>query len=137
MTNELSQSDQFAISDAIVTWLVSEDSGDAEQWADLFLTGARYVDGRGEVMENREARVNASRARWAKPQSRRSAHWMGEVTIEGEGDRATASHYAMLIEQTDTGYRIRNATHRVYQLEREDGEWRFSARDQTPLPLYP
>lgn len=134
MSETLTSEDRLDIKQRLVLWGQYEDRGDSDAWAALFTPDGRCTYNGGRTVEGREALAQASRERWAKPESRRCIHWMGDAVIVGTGQQAEVSHVCLVLEQTAAGLTIKAASQRDYVFVRQDGQWLIQTRRYTALP---
>jgi uncharacterized protein (TIGR02246 family) len=121
---ELTAEDRLEIAELFARWSHAEDSGRAEDWADVFTADGTHVNSKGETAAGREALAENSRQRWAKPASRLAVHWLGDPVVEAADEGVVACHYGLLVDLTAGGYLMRGLTRRSYVLRRENGRWR-------------
>jgi uncharacterized protein (TIGR02246 family) len=120
----LTPGDLLEIRELFARWSHTEDTGQAEAWAEIFTSDGTHVNSSGRQATGREALAENSRQRWAKPASHLAIHWLGDPVVEATGEGALARQYGMLIDLTSGGCRMRGLTQRSYRLRREGGSWR-------------
>lgn len=107
------------------------DGRDTETWLDCFTDDAVYefppdrsFEGKEQLRAIGEQRRSAG-SDGAVPDSR---HWLSNIAIDGDGDRASVRCYLALIRPEDPP-RINHTGVYDFEVERApDGRWRFTRR---------
>jgi 3-phenylpropionate/cinnamic acid dioxygenase small subunit len=121
--------DKVAIHELLARYNRAFDAGAAEEWASTFTKDGTFhslVDthvGRIQLIEFARA-FTLSDKFGAK-------HWVNNVIIEGDGDEATLSCYALVVKSQDVGATILRLTSYSDRLRKVDGEWKFVSRTVT------
>ena len=122
----LSADDVTAIEQLVARHYHYYDRRDPEGFAATFTAdGALELGGRRH--EGREALGAWARMLGERHGSGRYRHWVNNLWIEGEGDRAELRCYLVLFDNEGDG-RVTLIGQYDDRLRREDGEWRFSLR---------
>jgi uncharacterized protein (TIGR02246 family) len=138
MPAELTAEDRLEIAELFARWSHAEDSGQAEDWADVFTSDGTHVNSKGKTVTGRAALVENSVQRWARPANRLAVHWLSDPVVETTDEGAVAYHCGMLIDLTAGGYQMRGLTKRSYVLRRENGSWRvFDMAHSSPAHPQP
>ena len=111
------------------------DSGDVETLIALFTADGGFVQpGSGRFYSGRDVLRDFFRKRTGRSDVRNYVHWTSNVMITATGQGADVRSYGMLVENAEGGHRIRNASLKLDQLRREEGQWRFHLRRAEPWP---
>lgn len=133
----LAADDRLAIMEQLARWNLYEDSGEARAWAELFTVDGTSISVSGKVLAGHRALEANAAARWTRQDERRSAHWMGAVTITGTAERAYAEHYSVMISRNaggSSGFEIRTHAVRRHEFVKENGQWRIFRRTISAVP---
>ncbi len=122
----LTTADTLEILDLIARYNHAIDSDDGEAYADTYTDDGVFQYPRGSARGRRELAELAHEITTNMPGVR---HWSSNWIIEGEGDAASMTCYA-LIKVTDEG-KPRLVGSGIYTdtLRRVDGAWKFQRRD--------
>jgi uncharacterized protein (TIGR02246 family) len=125
ITMPLTVEDRMDIQDLLARYNHAIDGGDAETWAATFTPDGTFTSG-SNAFQGRE-QLTA----FAKSFAERMAgtrHWVNNVVIDGEGDRATLRCYLHLLRVGDGAAQTVSTARYQDELRRVDGAWRFAAR---------
>lgn len=133
----LTADDRLAITELLGRWNLYEDSGEARAWAELFTVDGTSISVSGKVLAGHRALEANAAARWEREDARRSAHWMGAVTITGTAERAYAEHYSVMISRNadgSPGLGLQTHAVRRHDFVKENGRWRIFRRTISAVP---
>jgi hypothetical protein len=133
----LTAEDRLAIMEVLARWNRYEDSGQARAWAELFTAEGTSVSINGKVLAGHEALEANAAVRWTKEDARRSAHWMGAVTITGTAERAYAEHYSVMISRgadDQSDFATQSHAVRRHEFTKDNGQWRIFRRTISAVP---
>lgn len=126
--------DREAIREIIAGYGPMADSGDAGGIAELFAESGCYaVGGMGE------ARGRAAIAGLIEGPTHRDlmaagcAHLLGPVAIDLGGDRAVARGHSVVLRHTGGNFEVFRVSANRWELERRDGAWQVTRRDNALL----
>lgn len=137
MAQELTAEDRNEIRELIARYSHLEDSGAAEEWAELFTVDGSFTGGKGNIVQGREALRDFAAKRWLRPEVREYVHWISNIVITATEEGAESVSYQMLVQKdSSTGeYFVRKLSGKLDRIKREDGRWKFYNRAVTPLPV--
>ena len=105
------------------------DNNDAEGWADCFTADGAFESevqgrfaGRAELI-----RFSKTVEKFGRQMEVQPRHWTNHWVIDGGGDAATATSYAMLIDTAHGGAIMGTGIYRD-RLRKVDGVWKFAER---------
>jgi len=136
----LSIEDRIAIQQLYARYCVCMDTGDMKGWAHCFTVDGEFATytvhkGRDNI-EAYGADVMARRQTnpWTNGQ-----HWNNNLIVEGDGGKAQAMCYLMVIGKMKDSGEMKIVIQGWYgdELAKEDGQWKFKARRvafATPAP---
>lgn len=133
----LSVADRLEIRELISRYNRAVDGGDPEAWADTFTPDGVFESllvgtfrGRDELLAfAREFGRDSRYSQWTGGQ-----HWIGNLIIEGDTDRAEVfSYHLMFVPEEATVRGVLMAAHEDIVVRSEPG-WRFERRKLVPWP---
>lgn len=126
----LSVADHIEIHDLLARYNHAIDAGDAPAWAATFTSDGAFTSSGRTRTGTQELQAFAVDFATRMPGSR---HWVSNVVIEGDDDRATMRCYLQLLK-TGAGSPPTIATTARYEdtLRRVDGVWKFASRTVVP-----
>lgn len=124
----LSAEDHVAVVNHIARYNHAIDLGSPDEWADCFTYDAEFdaepvvhCRGRSELVAFAKATLTEKRL---------GRHWNSNVWVDGDGDRATARVYLMMVRSGKVG-EIGNTGVYEDRLVKRNGHWRFEYRKLT------
>lgn len=124
----LAVADHLAVLNHIARYNHAIDLGTPEEWADCFTDDAEFdaepvvhCHGRSELIAFAKATLTPSRL---------GRHWNSNVWVDGDGDRARAQVYLMMVRSGKFGEVGATGVYRD-RLVRSSGQWRFEYRKLT------
>jgi uncharacterized protein (TIGR02246 family) len=126
----IDMADRVQIEDLVARYNKAIDTGDAEAWAATFTKDGEFHGIVGDFFGVDEltafVRAYASEEQFAEFAS--AQHWVTNIVVEGDGDRAEMfAHLMMVAPQTDGG-RILLVGRYEDTLRKVDGHWLFAKR---------
>lgn len=126
--------DRYEIEELYALYCHTMDAGDAEGWADLFTADGlwdRVVEPGSEPVfrvDGRSALIEFAREDYAGRGSGLARHWMGNIVLEGNAERAKGRCYGFLIQLIDG--KLEWLAHGNFSddLFVVGGKWRFARR---------
>ncbi len=137
MTDDLSQrlrnvEDTLAIQQLLIDYGHTLDGRDSTGFASLFAQDGEWIAPPDFHPRGREEIKAMIDRMFAKVPPSARAHYITNMKIAVDGDRAEAHARFILVEPSDDGSpRIRLSGHYDDELVREDGQWRFLRRRLT------
>jgi uncharacterized protein (TIGR02246 family) len=137
---ELTLEDKIAIHELIARYNWAADTGDAKAWAATFTPDGVFdgwlgrFEGRDEIAGSMTSHAQASpdeHDEWSKYRGK-VQHWVGNVVLEGDGDRATGACYFVLFYSTRGGGEVVGGGKYQDVLVKNDGQWLFERRHVVP-----
>ena len=127
--NALTAKDRSEILQLAGRYAHAIDSNDAEAWADCFTAdGAFESEIQGRFTGHAElARFSKAAEKFGREMGIQARHWTNHWVIDGDGDVATATSYAMLLDAAHGGAVIGTGIYHD-QLRRVSGAWKFVER---------
>jgi hypothetical protein len=126
----LATDDILAIQKLIADYNHIVDAGDGEAFAQLFVEGGSLDTGFNVVKGSDELRGFADFVPTMAPGAR---HWVTNVSIDGDGDAATAKLYLQMYSTAGGAAETKLVISGVYEdtLRRDGSAWRFVTRKLT------
>ena len=126
----LATDDILAIQKLIADYNHIVDVGDGDAFAQLFVEGGSLDTGFNVVKGADELRGFAAFVPTMAPGAR---HWTSNVSIDGDGDSATAKLYLQMYSTAGGAAETKLVISGVYEdtLRRDDSAWRFVTRKLT------
>ena len=121
--------DKVAIYELLARYNRAFDAGAAEEWASTFTEEGAFHS-LVEVHVGRTQLIDFARA-FTLSDKFGAKHWVNNVIIEGDGDEATLSSYALVVKSQEVGAAILRLTSYSDRLRKVDGEWKFASRTVT------
>jgi uncharacterized protein (TIGR02246 family) len=122
--------DRVEIEDLVARYNKAIDTGDAEGWAATFTKDGEFHGIVGDFAGTDEltafVRAYASEEQFAEFAS--AQHWVTNIVVEGDEDRAEMFAHLMMIAPLSDGGRILLVGRYEDTLRKEDGRWLFARR---------
>lgn len=124
----LTTADRLEILDLLARYNHAHDFDDINAWVTTFAPDAEFITRRSTSHGHEELRrfFLAGRERLSDVR-----HWIGNVVIAGDGNRATSHCYMLLFQQVEGRSTLRLSGSYDDELRRIDGSWKIARRKIT------
>ena len=122
----LSVADRLAIRRLMARCNLAVDLNENESWLDCFTADAVYEFPPHIEVRGRDALRRMAERRSTDADRAPGRHWLGDLRIEGDGDRATVRCYMALVRAGDPPHISHTGAYRRELRREADGAWRFS-----------